>query len=505
MAQDNLEQIQSASSDRIDDEKSSEYDTIHGDEAAKVLGSYDGPREWDPAEEKRLVRRIDKKLMPILFFTYGLQFYDEQMLSQAAIFGMRDELALRVDNRYSFASAIFYLGFISGAYPAIVLTQRYPIEKVMFLIVLLWGICLISTAAVTNFQGLYAQRFFLGCLEAGVSPGWMMIVGGWYRKDEQAFRVGIWYSAVGFSNIISALVNWGLGHVSGSLSPWQYMYLVAGAVIILWAFVILFYLPPDPIRVKSFTEREHYIAVARLKENNSGVRNTQSKKEQAMELLRDEKFWLLFLTTLTLLFVNGPTTSFIPIIIQQLGFTGFTSLLLLLPGGFILGCVQLIVSYCAMKFKNIRTWLVAAMAGVSLLACVLLRQLPIEQTGARLFALFIVGWWGGGYAVLMGLSMANCAGYTKRSATSSGIFVAFCLGNFFGPLTFLESEAPYYTTGWNIMIVTLVISICSIVAYRFVCIWTNKRRDASGSAEGFDNAYQDNLTDKKNEQFRYTL
>jgi len=45
------------------------------------------------------------------------------------------------------SASIFYLGFIVGAYPAIVLAQRYPIERVVFGIVLLWGICLTCTAA----------------------------------------------------------------------------------------------------------------------------------------------------------------------------------------------------------------------------------------------------------------------------------------------------------------------------------------------------------------------
>lgn len=48
-------------------------DTIHQDEAMKVLATYDGPEEWDEAEEKRVTRKIDKRLLPILMATYGLQ------------------------------------------------------------------------------------------------------------------------------------------------------------------------------------------------------------------------------------------------------------------------------------------------------------------------------------------------------------------------------------------------------------------------------------------------
>ena len=49
-------------------------DTVHKDEAMKVLAHYDGDLHWTPQEEKVLVRKIDKRLMPILILTYGAFF-----------------------------------------------------------------------------------------------------------------------------------------------------------------------------------------------------------------------------------------------------------------------------------------------------------------------------------------------------------------------------------------------------------------------------------------------
>lgn len=118
--------------------------------------------------------------------------------------------------------------------------------------------------------------------------------------------MGVWYSMTGYVSVVSPLINYGLGHISGSLSPWRYMYIVAGSITILWAFVILFFMPPDPIRAKGFSDRERYIAVARMRVNNSGVRNTHFKIEQLWELLRDIKFWLAFFMGLTMLVANGP-------------------------------------------------------------------------------------------------------------------------------------------------------------------------------------------------------
>lgn len=43
------------------------------------------------------------------------------------------------------------------------------------------------------------------------------------------------------------------------------------------------------------------------------------------------------------------------------------------------------------------------------------------------------------------------------------------------------------------------------LVYRVVCARENKRRDNTGEMEAFEHAYEDDLTDKKNPQFRYTL
>ncbi len=60
-----------------------EVDTVHDDEAMKVLATYTGDKEWTEEEEKKLRRKIDWKLMPVLCMTYTLQYYDKAMISQA--------------------------------------------------------------------------------------------------------------------------------------------------------------------------------------------------------------------------------------------------------------------------------------------------------------------------------------------------------------------------------------------------------------------------------------
>ncbi|KAB5529060.1 major facilitator superfamily domain-containing protein [Coniochaeta sp. 2T2.1] len=480
-------------------------DTVHNDEAMKVLAAYNGDEEWTAAEEKKLSRKLDWKLLPVLCLTYMLQYYDKAMLSQAALFGLRTDLDLNVGNRYSFSASIFYIGFIVGSYPAIVLAQRFPIERVAAAIVTLWGLCLLLTTICKNYQGLYIQRFFLGFLEAGISPMFMLIVGSFYKKNEQAMRMGIWYACTGYASIFSPILNFGLGQINGGVSSWRYMYYFAGAITMVWGVALYFLLPPDPVRAKGFNVRERFILVARLRSNNSGVRNTHFKGGQILELFLDIKFWLMFAIAFLSMIANGPISTFVPIIINGFGFSTLNSLLLLMPVGAYAGTMQLILPYLAYKYKNIRSYLVFAAQVGTTVAALLLWVLPISSTGALLFGCIIMPSVGAGYAVLMGLQLANIAGYTKRSIASSGLYIGYCLGNFVGPLVMKKQDAPRYVPGFIVVVVTSIAAGLLVLVYRLVCVLHNRKRDKSGIMEGFDHAYEDDLTDMKNPQFRYIL
>lgn len=70
-------------------------------------------------------------------------------------------------------------------------------------------------------------------------------------------------------------------------------------------------------------------------------------------------------------------------------------------------------------------------------------------------------------------------------------------GQFTAPLLFKPKDAPDYDTGFIAVLLTAVAAASLNLIYRFICIWQNKRRDQSGVLEGYDHAYEDDVTDKK--------
>jgi hypothetical protein len=81
--------------------------------------------EFTAKEEKRIIRRIDRVLMPVMFISFGLQYMDKALLNSAAQFGIVQDLKLyEVQlvgetvtlnlNKFSNVTLIFYWGYFFG-------------------------------------------------------------------------------------------------------------------------------------------------------------------------------------------------------------------------------------------------------------------------------------------------------------------------------------------------------------------------------------------------------
>ena len=164
-----------------------------------------------------------------MIITYALQYYDKGVYNQASLFGFLKDLDLQVlvkagpppvysTLRYSQASMIFYCGYILGVYPATLIAQKFRTGRVCGILVTVWGICEICTVACNSFAGILIQRFCLGVLEAGIAPTFMILCSQYYKRDELAFRIGLWCSAQPLSNTFAPLISYGLGSIQGSLA-----------------------------------------------------------------------------------------------------------------------------------------------------------------------------------------------------------------------------------------------------------------------------------------------
>lgn len=121
-----------------------------------------------PAEEKRIKRHIDRRLVMTVGAMYCVSLMDRTNLGAANIAGMAKELQL-VDNRYSIVSLVFFVTYVLFQPPSTVICRKIGPRIHMSALTVLWGSVMIGMGFVKNWGQLAALRVLLGVLEAGKS------------------------------------------------------------------------------------------------------------------------------------------------------------------------------------------------------------------------------------------------------------------------------------------------------------------------------------------------
>ncbi|EHK97936.1 putative Uncharacterized transporter [Glarea lozoyensis 74030] len=135
----------------IDNGESKDIRIIHadpndGDIALNAFAGHEGVIVLTPEAEKKLLRKIDWNLMPMLCVVYGLNYLDKTTLSYASVMGLQKAIHLKGDN-YQWLGSMFYIGYLVWEYPTNRLLQRLPLAKWSAFNIIMWGGTLCCMAA----------------------------------------------------------------------------------------------------------------------------------------------------------------------------------------------------------------------------------------------------------------------------------------------------------------------------------------------------------------------
>ncbi|KAJ2984636.1 hypothetical protein NUW54_g10439 [Trametes sanguinea] len=434
-----------------------------------------------------------------LCMAQGLSYLDKTALNYGNLYGMKQALHVSGGQFSWFASSELYalattfdtalkatcvqfssgLGYLVGNYPDSWLLQHYPTGKVLAITTLIWATIVITTPACTNFAGTMVNRFFLGLLEAIVTPGMTLLTSIWYAQAEVPFRSLIWYSFNGWAGIFGGFVAYGIGHIENpEIALWKYIFLILGGMSVAFAVILWFFFPDSPVDARFLTSEEKVLAVKRVAEAKVGVKNTQFKWYQIQHALVDPKTWLLFIASIAAQIPNGIVSNFSTIIIkvtsrdwllrscrtliiiidsQGLGFTTLQSTLLDAASSGVQIASLLLAGWVCMRFKNMRVITMAAGNITCIIAAACLTYLPSDQKWNRLVAYWFTSFQSVGFSLSLVMISNNIGGFTKKTFTTAVTFVGYCVGNIIGPHFLIDSEAPKYTTGTKAMFIGYVI------------------------------------------------
>jgi MFS family permease len=451
-----------------------------GDGGVNAAGAY----KVDDERARRILRRIDWHIIPLLFLTYMFNFMDKTILSSASVFGLREDNHL-VDDDYSWVSSVFYFGYLLWTYPTTLLIARLPVGKYLAATTLFWGVVVALTATCSSFGGLVTVRFFLGVAEATVSPSLIFITSTWYTRDEIPTRTGIWFAGNSVGGIVSSLLAYGIGHIHDHVGPWRWMFIILGVLTFILG-IALFFLLPDSISGATFLSQEdRQWAADRVVIAGLGrTEKTVWRWDQMRECLIDPKTWLIWSIALLCQIPNGGTQNFANLVIKSFGFTSLQSTLINIPYSVISIAAISGTGWVAGRFRSTNCILIALVVLPPIVGSALISSRSSVPHAVSLFGYFLLSTGPSALPLLLSLVQSNFRGVTKKMTMTALLFVAYCAGNIAGPQLFIAAEAPTYGTAFRAILICYSLVVGFSIALRAYLQFTNRRRQRKEGVEG---------------------
>lgn len=336
---------------------------------------------FTPAEQKKIIRHVDRRLVLTLGFLYCVSLMDRTNLGIAVVAGMGVDLVL-IGERYSIIVLIFFITYVLLQPPATVILRKVGPRIFLPTITLLWGITMICFGFVKNWTDLIYLRLILGVFEAGFFPGrspygyflscaqltfsgCAYLLSCWYPRYELQKRNAVFYligsMASAFSGILaygfSQLKNHGHGPVwwgqhygptkanptapSGimpGIAGWRWIFILQGVLTCLmalgsYALIVDFpELSVNTFGLKFLNQKEADFIVARIEKDRHDVAVERFNVKKYLANALDLKVWgfaLLFMFTTTNTYAIA---YFLPIILNVgMGFNVAASQCLIAP------------------------------------------------------------------------------------------------------------------------------------------------------------------------------
>ncbi|KAJ6511763.1 major facilitator superfamily domain-containing protein [Mycena vulgaris] len=454
----------------------SSYDEKRQEEALK------DPLHVDPAAERRLVRKLDLRLLPCLVVAYLLAFIDRSNAGNARIAGLATELKLG-NWGFNIGTCLYYVIFIVCEIPSVMLVRRFG-NRVVPLALIGFGALTIGTGFIHTRGEFYAVKSLLGMAESFVLPGNSYIITQFYKRSELSVRIGFFIFSAGYlSGAFGGLMASGFLHLSpmGPVHTWRHIFVWEG-VITIGAGVILYFLYPNrPETASMLTEEERKLSALRLGalpgEPIPVAKEFPSWVEVKAVLLNpvvlaSALFYLINNVTVTGMNVFTPT-------ILALNYPHATSIriqLLSVPPNVCAWGFSMVLVYLAMRYKqHAAAALVGAVFTVAGYGTWLATDVTYIQT--RYTCLFL-NTMGGCYGpIVLAWTMSNARSDSARALTSAVISGAGGLGSIVASWSYFPTDAK---TGYHIgntLNVSLAVAVTvGIAALRLFEYMANKRK-----------------------------
>jgi MFS transporter, ACS family, tartrate transporter len=199
----------------------------------------------DPAVAERARKRIAWRLLPFLFLLYIIAFLDRMNVGAAAL-QMPGDLGFN-DKVVGLGAGMFFIGYLVLEIPGALIAERWSARRWIARIMISWGIITALMAFIHTAREFYLVRFLVGAAEAGFFPAVIVYVSHWFRYQDRAKAIAVFYAANPLSYVIgSPLAGLLLGITWLGLRGWRWLFVLEGIPAVVFGVITIFYLTDWP-------------------------------------------------------------------------------------------------------------------------------------------------------------------------------------------------------------------------------------------------------------------
>ncbi|KAI0179351.1 major facilitator superfamily domain-containing protein [Hypoxylon sp. FL1284] len=436
--------------------------------------------------ENRLRRKIDFRLLPMLVLMYILNYIDRNNIAAAKLAGLPEDLHLDPNaSQFQTAVSILFVGYLLMQIPSNLFLNKIG-KPAIYLptCMMLWGVISAATAAVTNFGGLIAVRFFLGFVEAAYFVN---------TRKELGLRTAFLYSGALISGAFSGLMSAGITqNMDGArgLGAWQWLFIIEGVITIGISSVALFILPNFPRTTSWLSEEERALAIWRLEEDIGEDDWVDSEHQSlwhgAKLAFADVKTYILMLLLFGIV-ASGSVTNFFPAVVKTLGYSNVITLLLTCPPYVLTVIVSCINAWHADRTGE-RYWHIILPLVVAMAAFILAAATTSIAPRYVAMMLMVPGVYGAFVVALAWISNTLPRPPAKRAAALAFINAVSNASSIYASYMYEDRMAPRYVIAMSVNCGTIFLSMVSATVLRFMLVRLNKKLDRGIFVEGAINA-----------------
>ncbi|KAG9256930.1 major facilitator superfamily transporter [Emericellopsis atlantica] len=435
------------------------------------------------AMAKRVNRKLDFALLPILSFLYLFNGLDRSNIGNAETQGFTRDIGASPED-LNLAVSLFFITFVLFQPPSAAVGRWLGAKHWIPIMMIGWGAITLAQAWIKGRGALIATRLLIGAFEAGFYPTAVAYLSFFYCRFDLATRIGLFYGQYAIAGAFSGSIAYGIFHLrTGPLNNWQYLFVIEGALTMLFGLIAWVWLPTGPGSAWFFSEEERIFAAERIKADNAlyvshaysedGVEQDRLTKRDVVETGKDWKLWYVLFFNICASVPSQAFSVFLPLVVQGLGYSSIQANLMSVPP-FVCGAVGLYLFALSSDHRKERGLHIIGGILVALVGLVI--TVAVRSHGGKYAGLCILLF---GSYVSAPLTVAWLSGNTPEPGKRALVLGVNGFGNLAGVIgaqLYRPKYKPDYHIPFYATLGFVALALAGYLAYRFTLQHVNRRK-----------------------------